>query len=463
VNHVAISVLATALAAGLAPAAAADDSFAAGEAVARVQTAIDPHQSYALYLPPGYRADSPTPILYCFEPRSRGMLCLDLFRTGAERLGYIIASSNNSRSDGPMEPNIAAMKAMWHDTHERFAVDDNRVYATGFSGGARVATIMGRVLEIAGVIAVGGGFPPSTPPDDTVPFDFYGLVGEHDFNYYELCALDERLDELGIAHQIDVFPGKHQWAPAADCYTALKWMELRAMSRGLREPDPAAIERWWRGALAFAVWLEENGEPVRAWRSYLSMTQTFDGLRDVSAATEAAARIAGTKEFKRQRKEMKKWDAWGQTYLEGLGDALTRLRDGNGPAPSAERLLGELQIHALVKTAADQPDSEEGRAAARVLEMVRVQTAFTQVQHYFSVQDYRRAATCLEIATAIVPDDPTVWYNLACAQARNGEEKQAIQSLTRAFERGFSDPDQARTDPDLDSLHDNPGFTALLE
>ena len=60
--------------------------------------------------------------------------------------------------------NIAAMKALWKDTHERLAIDDTRVYATGFSGGARVANIMGQVLGLAGVIAVGGGYPPSSPP-----------------------------------------------------------------------------------------------------------------------------------------------------------------------------------------------------------------------------------------------------------------------------------------------------------
>ncbi len=435
----------------------------AGELIADVSTRADADQSYALYLPPGYTPDSPAPILYCFEPRSRGVLCVELFRAAAKRHGYIIASSNNSRSDGPMEPNIAAMKALWKDTHERLAIDDTRVYATGFSGGARVANIMGQVLGIAGVIAVGGGYPPSAPPRRDIPFDFFALVGEHDFNYYELRRLDRTLDQLALPHRIDVFPGRHQWAPADRCETALEWMELRAMRRELRPVDPDQVGQWWREWNAEAAALEASGRLLRAERRYRSLARDFDGMLDVSAAEAAAERLAGNKDLKRQHKEHDRWDAWGQAYLDRLAEVLTRLRESGGPTPGADQLLRDLEIGALLKSAEERADDEQGRAARRVLEMVRVQTAVTQVQHYFSIEDYARATVCLEVATQIAPGNAVVWYNLACAQAQSGATKKALRSLTRAVDEGFANVEQLRDDPDLDPLRDRPEFAQLAD
>ena len=136
----------------LASVAASAELPAPGEIADRVGVAGLADQSYALYLPPDYDGEQPRPILYCFDPRGRGRLCVDLFRSAAEERRWIVAASNNSRSDGPMEPNVVALKAIWKDTHARLAIDVGRAYATGFSGGSRVANLMAQVLGLPGVI-----------------------------------------------------------------------------------------------------------------------------------------------------------------------------------------------------------------------------------------------------------------------------------------------------------------------
>jgi hypothetical protein len=107
-----------------------------GQVVDKITCAGNPGETYALYLPDGYTPDRAWPILYILDPRSRGALAAERFRPGAEAFGYILASSNNSVSDGAMEPNLKSMRAMWADTHARFTIDDRRHYAAGFSGTA---------------------------------------------------------------------------------------------------------------------------------------------------------------------------------------------------------------------------------------------------------------------------------------------------------------------------------------
>ncbi len=92
-----------------------------GPVIESVACLHDPTQTYALYLPSTYTAERRWPILYAFDPRACGPVPTKLFRAAAERLGYIAVGSNNSRN-GPRSPVVAALNAVWRDTHERLAL-----------------------------------------------------------------------------------------------------------------------------------------------------------------------------------------------------------------------------------------------------------------------------------------------------------------------------------------------------
>src|SRR5262249_16298439 len=53
-------------------------------------------------------------------------------------------------------------------------------------------------------------------------------------------------------------------------------------------------------------------------------------------------------------------------------------------------------------------------------------------------------------------------YDVACALARAGDSRKAVEYLERAKELGYSDVDAAATDPDLASLHGLPAFDTSL-
>ena len=67
---------------------------------------------------------APGPSSMCSIRARGGQLAAERFRPGAEKYGYILASSNNSLSDTSIDPNVEAMRAMWTDTHGRLAIDD---------------------------------------------------------------------------------------------------------------------------------------------------------------------------------------------------------------------------------------------------------------------------------------------------------------------------------------------------
>ena len=143
------------------------DELPRGQVIENVTCKADSQQSYSLFLPSRYAPDKKWPILYAFDPAARGKLPVNLFKEAAEKFGFIVVGSNNSRNGLQVTPIIAAL---WVDTHERFSIDERRVYTAGFSGGARVASSVGFTYRgVAGVIACSGGFPPRVSPSTLLP------------------------------------------------------------------------------------------------------------------------------------------------------------------------------------------------------------------------------------------------------------------------------------------------------
>src|SRR5271170_7230519 len=172
----------------IAQSAEAPARLVPGIVLPQVPCSADSTQSYALYLPSTYTLQKRWPIIYAFDPLARGKVPVNLYKDVAEKYGYIIAGSNNSRNFSASDSSKGAT-AIWQDTHLRLSVDERRTYTTGFSGGARMA---GQIAlgcpqcQIAGVIAHGAGYPSNRKPSDTDRIPYFLAVGDRDFNWPEI-------------------------------------------------------------------------------------------------------------------------------------------------------------------------------------------------------------------------------------------------------------------------------------
>ena len=79
-------------------AVADSQSLTPGTVLPKVVTRANPDQSYALYLPSYYVPSKKFPIVYAFDPGARGNIPVELMKDAAERYGYIVVASNNSRN-----------------------------------------------------------------------------------------------------------------------------------------------------------------------------------------------------------------------------------------------------------------------------------------------------------------------------------------------------------------------------
>lgn len=76
-------------------------------------------------------------------------------------------------------------------------------------------------------------------------------------------------------------------------------------------------------------------------------------------------------------------------------------------------------------------------------------------------KDYAAAIENFKKAAEIIPDHPTLHYNLACMYALAGRKEDALSSLATIVEMGLVMP--AEKDPDLNSIKDSPEFKDILK
>ncbi|MGD2090591.1 MAG: hypothetical protein PVH61_30745 [Candidatus Aminicenantes bacterium] len=439
--------------------------FVTGTIIEKVVCQADPGQSYALYLPTGYPGDQKWPIIYALDAGARGALPLHHFKLAAEKYGYIIVGSNNARN-GPGEPIARAIRAMWLDTQNRFAVDNRRVYTTGFSGGARMASIFKYTVNhsITGIIGCGAGLNTNLKPEMIKPEIYYGTVGLWDFNYREMMKLDKDFDAAGVIHRILVFDGDHRWPPQEYCLQALEWMEINAIKQGLKEKNEALVEVLYKKALDRAKHLEQSKNIFFAVSAYEAGEQLFRGLADVNEFKNKALQLKNSKEFKQFQKEEKKRDKKDAEFVRIFIRVMAMLKNSiSADLPRLETVLRELKIRYLQKEAdkskgANKYDAALGQRLLKdlTLNMTRQGSAYLQKS------DYRRAALFFEIALRAGNERPNLFYNLACVYSLAGNKKKALNYLEQAVKKGFNDLEWIKKDKDLDFIRNEKEFKEII-
>lgn len=445
-------------------AAGAQLSFPKGQLIQKVASRSDPSQSFILYIPKSYNPAQPAPVLYLLDARGRAKIPAELFQPAAEKYGYLMLSSYDSASDGPLDPNLKAMQAMWNDSHAWFKVDDKRIYAVGFSGTVRSSILMATTVpgSITGIIGAAAGFPQEFPPKKDTGFLFYGTGGDLDFNYWEMIELDEKLTALDLPHRVELFSGPHGWMPPELATAGVEWMEVQAMKAGSRPKDPALLEELWKKEIAAAQALETAGRTLDAALRYTAAARDFQGLRDTAEAGAKGRELAQSKAGKDQAKERKAEAGRYHRYVQDAAQALFA-PDGEDDVPMARvgQVLSQLRI-ARLKEEAKHLDTEAGRAAKRMLSTISAQVSFYLPRQAMDKKDYSRAAFYLAIATEANPEGPMAWYMSALVHARQGLHKKAVADLQRAAEVGLQDPG-AFDDEALRPLRGEAGYQSALE
>ncbi|MEZ6188980.1 MAG: tetratricopeptide repeat protein [Planctomycetota bacterium] len=229
---------------------------------------------------------------------------------------------------------------------------------------------------------------------------------------------------------------------------------LAAEDAALREVGEATLLRW--GPLALETLAAQEGPTARRlerWIEFgldgelvLRLGHDFAGYaelpyRERRAQVIELERLGGEQAIPALRALLELEPSVDVRALAAIG--LFRLGDRTG----AEWLA----VHSL--------ELPQGQLSPRELAAIHMD----QGLRYLKLKRLERAEREFQRVLECEPENEVAWYNLACTYARWGRHDEAFAHLEQAVARGFTDVEHIRKDPDLESLHQDPRFAALLE
>jgi len=182
-------------------------------------------RSYVLYVPEGYKANTPTPVVLTFhggggEPQ--GVTDKSQMNVVADQHGFLLAypdgtgfieavgTWNAGACCGYAVRNavddVGYTRAMIADITAKFTVDASRIYATGLSNGAmmahrlacELADQIAAIAPVAGGITLGGDFTACNPTRPVSVMEFHGTTDDN-YPYNGGVGVDSE-------SQIDYYP-----------------------------------------------------------------------------------------------------------------------------------------------------------------------------------------------------------------------------------------------------------------
>ena len=460
---VTFSVAATEFSKPQNPSSLSTQILSPGTIVEHVTCAKKPEQSYALYLPSNYSPARSWPIVYSFDPAARGTLPVELQKDAAERHGYILAASNNSKN-GAWKPEAEAAEAMMEDTQSRFAVDQRRIYFAGFSGGARLASQLATLCRCAaGVFLSGAGFSSGNNPAKDVHFSVFSAVGTLDFNYREVIPFQAKLAATEYPYWLRIFDGPHEWAPAEAMEEALAWFRVQAIKSKLVPPDDTFVRDQFAKSEKHADSLAQSGDLLNAYREYAQIAATYDGLLDVSPVGEKVISLAKEKSLRDAVKhESREFDEQDQLTAR-ISASLTASPSAAPSNDSVTSVSTEEQVRQLREQAEHEKRPQHAMILKRALAGVFIEAM--EVGHdALDRKNFSLAVRAYSSATQANPQSEWAWESLAVAQASTGARKEVFNAISHARELAkdkhkFADWLQYETA--FDRLRPTPEFHSL--
>jgi tetratricopeptide (TPR) repeat protein len=239
----------------------------------------------------------------------------------------------------------------------------------------------------------------------------------------------------------------------------MAWMEVVAMAEKRRTLDPALVAERLAADRQAAEGLERGGRLLDAARSFEAIARTYDGLQDVTFASERAKALKERRDVTRAIQDERRWDEW-EARAVARGQALLQVVPDPDTFPSVRQVAAELHLAELHRQAAGKDYAAS--AARRVLDTFFVDASYYQWRAAMREGSARRALFLQGLALEIDPEAPSAWYRLAIAAATAGDKRQALDALERAEKLGFAAADSVEAEEAFARLRGDPRYLQVL-
>jgi len=415
--------------------------------------------TYALYLPTGCSNRFNTaakqkryPVIIAFDPHGDGSLPVKRFSSLAEKYGFILMGSNDSKNMQSPAESEAIVAAMLEEAESRLPIDTLAIYVMGFSGGSRVATATAMYRPyIKGVIGCGAGFPSGVQPPN-YKFDYFGIVGLGDFNLNEMVSLDKSLGQMNFRHFMLEFDGIHGWPGLKEIEQALAWHNFNAMKDGRIKKNDSVMNLFSSSMTADYDSLVKGKRMLYARQNLAFRISCLEGLSDLAPLKKEIASLEASQAYKLSLKQFDDVLAKEQKEQQMLMEALyskdikwwkarlDKYRDNRKPGLNPDDTLMNHRLLAFLGL-----------------------FCYSNANALLAQNHPEQTKLVISIYNMVEPDNPEPYYMMAILAARQNDTVQAVANLKKACDNGFRSKARAQAQPEFEILKENNVFFDLLK
>ena len=439
-------------------ASAQKDEFVKSEIIDSIFVGNNTNETFTLYLPKQFKHSELSPIVFIFEPGGRGKIGIKPFIKAAEKYGYILVCSNNSKN-GPYDLNFEIANRIFSKIFSEFNIDKTRVYTAGFSGGSRLAASIAVLTnQIQGVIACGAGFSTNighVPYTDS--FSYAAIVGDEDMNFNEMYSTKALLNRLKISNELFVYNFNHKWPSQDQILIAFDWLQLEAYKKGLIPLNEDSIKKSYTIHYQKAKKNEIDNELLSAHEGYDRILRNFKKYFILDSIEDKIKGFKKNKFYRNEKQQLqnnfkqeevlsnkfvkrfnedfrnKKYDIkWWESEINKLKKNIEK------GIPSRKKMLNRLQY----------------KIFALAIETVNVGK---------NIEHIDQSIFCHDICILIYPNYPRPYFRQIENYINKNNSMVALNYLEKLLKTGYNDIEAINNNKALKSLHSNKRFIELMK
>lgn len=411
-----------------------------------ISSAPDIH--YAAYFPVCYNENRKFPILLLFDPQGDPVLPLRKYQTLADELGYILMGSHESKNGLGARQTADIFMALAAQARALPKADTNLIYAGGFSGGGRVAAMLGLApLRIRGILTCGAGIS-SGAWFGVPPYVIVSIAGTRDLNLNEVKYFTTQKKELLSRYFKIYFEGGHSWPPAGEMKMAMLTFQRLAITDGLSERNAEVIQ-------AGNEWQEEYiskiRQPVIKAEAYYTMLRNSEGLMDIASLAKRYREIVNSADYKNAVVLEKKLEAEEDNLRLNLQNAIF----------TKDTLWWQATRKSVFDTIAFAANKPRIAMVSRVqgfLSLLIYSTLTQSIRALHQEQNNYLSA----LYRIVDPANSEAWYLSAVVAAQQQQPDRAAGFLDQAVTCGFNDMERCRKEAYFAGMQQDVRFQSVL-
>ncbi len=380
----------------------------------------DPDCRYGLYIPKD--SCKSYPLIVIFDPHAAGNHAASQYQELADKYKIILAASNNIQNGMSSDQFVYFTNCIIDDVMNLVPIDSEYVFLMGFSGGARVASYMAQTENVfRGVIGCGAGTG-DLAGIRTTGFMYIGFAGYSDFNFSEVYKTEGVLRQSQIRANYKYFEGKHEWPPDSVMEYAFAAISLNMKKSPVETVKPYILSE-----------LNKNKNiPIRdAWKKMVNYRSLKDLMENYTGFDAEKNKVYG--------------------YLSGYESKIAEKTVNNSFASEIkaqaelQKAFGEKDLDWWKKKISmlNQAPGKKDKSPAdyrdiRLLGYISM-SCYMLVSSALKNSDVQQAQKFLAIYSMADPANPDVSYFYGVMLAHANNFQAAIDSLSCALKKGFSD------------------------